>query len=1240
MKSTWKRTGGAGLALLGAAVLLWTAVDYGKQGVDGGFEYRAGLVSAELTGVVAEPGAASGDMGESPAGGRLEVPKWLGGKRVARVGPRAFCPCTNTISVKIPRRVTRIGEEAFAGCKNLVWVELPAGLERVEDGLFRNCRSMAESVLPPRVAEIGAHAYSGCAQLSRLTLPGNLRFLGPHAFSGCHSLERLELPQGIDNIPEGAFEGCVGLQSIRLPAGVTNIGARAFAGCVSLAEIELPASLRSIGDEAFAGCEGLLGMELPSGLEAMEGGVFAGCSRLEDLSVREGNVRYKTEEGALLTADGRVLLASSARPGGTPSIPDGVLEIADGAFADCEWLESVSLPASVERLGARAFAGCRHLKTVELPSGLSAMGLECFRRTGLERVALPPGVKTLADGVFSGCEALEEIRLVPGLEAVGEETFRECSRLTGIRLPETVREVHSTAFVDCSSLGAVDVADGNPVFSSVDGVLFRDGGNELACYPGAKGGSYAVPTGTKRIGPHAFRASGVERVSVPESVESIGESAFRDCRRLHQATLGDGIREIGASAFAGCDALWKCLLPQSLERAGDGIFAGCRGLLMLVVPDGLLAEGMPDDSWQVPPFCTVRSRSAWEAEGRGQRAGTATDPFFGLYADADLDVVSFEGTVLATSAIPDPENNDYDHCLYALLVELDSVLSETPASTNIARVVLVNSPIMKDRTLIPTNEFVPGDKVFFLCADYDAMPQEIQEIQLSDDIQSFEHLPYYPLMTRKLAAFRKTGNKDFAKREITVLPIRSLPKDEHAAEARRERIQGELRRIESEVARHGGSFEAWRAEYRPIGEKWLQLCREDHAGWIRDSYFAAGGPETAYQTQEYIEGILPYKQYLEANNIDLIVVRMPTKWDFAARVLASDDFEENPAWMEHYHECLKHDIEIIDPMPEMWRERFDWPMFYFYTKLKEFHPFEGTSFVVAKETAKVLKRYSYEASASEITLADADFETDLPYFSWPEGNDKFEPGKVMPFQKVVRDGAPIGNLVPSSGSPFVFLSNSFFWYPQRPLGASVPGYTAYFLQALPDWFYQDGAHGHLIKSLCSRQALLNGRRAVVMVGDHKSWGSIPAIPKYILDHATRITLEKTLAPSSEEITLGNPDGFGVHLEDDGRLSFAMAEKPPAQRSKQLEMSFEIPGMAGKSTCMVRVNFTEAHNVGVNLTDVQGEESFDTCFLSSGLNQCADLFVPVSGSNLAVKVVFRAFRPEMTCTVNNVELWYY
>ena len=59
------------------------------------------------------------------------------------------------------------------------------------------------------------------------------------------------------------------------------------------------------------------------------------------------------------------------------------------------------------------------------------------------------------------------------------------------------------------------------------------------------------------------------------------------------------------------------------------------------------------------------------------------EPFFELYEGLPLETVSFEGTIRAASMIPDPAKNDYDSCLYALFVELNSVLSKTALSSEI-----------------------------------------------------------------------------------------------------------------------------------------------------------------------------------------------------------------------------------------------------------------------------------------------------------------------------------------------------------------------------------------------------------------------------------------------------------------------------------------------------------------------------------------------------------------------------
>ena len=840
-------------------------------------------------------------------------------------------------------------------------------------------------------------------------------------------------------------------------------------------------------------------------------------------------------------------------------------------------------------------------------------GLALFPSTRGGRYEVPEGVRAIGDGAFAGCGLLEEVSIPGSVERLGEE-----------------------AFEGCGGLRSVEVAEENPVFSVRDRVLFRDGGAELVLYPGAKGGTYAVPEGTERIAPGAFRGSRVERVDVPGTVKTVAADAFRDCRNLRRVVLAEGVEELGEAAFAGCGALWEFEMPDSTVRAGKGLFAGCGGLMLAVVPDSLAGAG---EAWQVPDGCAIVARSAWEEERKGRRFGSAVAPFYGLYTGKDLDTAVFEGTVLAASALPDPEKNDYDDCLCALLVEVDSVLSTTPASADVERVVLVNVPVLEGRTLLRQNVFEPGDKVCCTCAPCEAMPQGILEIQLSDDIQSFEHRPYYPLRIEKIPAFRETGNRDFAKREITILPVRTLPRDAGAAAARRERMRKEIARVESELAEHGGSFAAWKEEYKPVAEKYGRLRAEGWAGWIGDSYFAAGGRETDYHTQAYIEQILPYKKYLESNNIDLIVVRIPSKWDFAARVLAADEFQENPAWMEHYYECLKNDIEIIDPMPAMWKARFDYPLFYFYHFPDERHPLEGMSFVLAKEIADVLERYPYPKSATEIVLKDVLYETDDPLFFWPGGNGKFDSSKNLVFKQAVRDGEPVDQFVIFSGSPFLFLSNSYFWFPQRPLGASVPGYAAYFLQAVPDWRYRGGI-GNLMVSYLMEPHLLDFRRAVVMGGAFDAWRDLPAIPKYIQDGARRIVLEKTVDASSDEITIHCHDSFSHSVAEDGALWFEAAGNPQAQSADHFDLGFAIPDMDGKSTVMIRANIVTPDICTVDLADAGSGEVVDTVRVLPDGRPKVDFFLPLPIPGRDVELRFIPRHPEKGMYVKNVEFWYY
>lgn len=632
-----------------------------------------------------------------------------------------------------------------------------------------------------------------------------------------------------------------------------------------------------------------------------------------------------------------------------------------------------------------------------------------------------------------------------------------------------------------------------------------------------------------------------------------------------------------------------------------------------------------------------------EAEVYAASEKEKREPFYKLYRDSKLNSICFEGMIRAVSTIPDPETNDYDNCLYALFVEIDSLFSNIAYDAKIACEVIIDAPIMKDKTVLQNNIFLPGDKIWCTCVDYDSMPQAIKEIQLSDDIQSYEHQQYYVLTINKIKGFSSDGNKSFAKREITILPIQKLPKDEKIAVARATRIQNEIKRIEEEINKHGGSFDAWKEEYKSIDSKYRNLCKEDWKGWIGNSYFyAKGSEESEYNTAEYITGIMPYKKYLDENNIDLILIRYPSRSDFAARVLGSDEFQENPAWVEHYYECLKSDIEIVDPMPEMWEHRFDYPMFYFYNLPTESHPLEGELMVAANVLSEVLKRYSLPKEENTISLRETTHKSSDPRYFYPSGNLLFNTEENIVYKQAIQNDISIKTLQLNSSHPVIFLSNSYLGgSPFRETGASVPAYSSYFLQTKPDWLYQDGIGNPMIRNLISSPELLANRRAVVMVGAFNMWnGAFPPFPKYIADNAKSLSLEKTLNFMKDITNLDNGSFIFTQTENGSTEFTQNAEMERANKNFKIELN--VPhGPTGKETCMLRINFSGYNTyITLNVQDSDSQTILDTTTLAPGINLHTDVFIPISVDSRTISIQFRPKYPYHKFYIKNIELWYY
>ena len=87
--------------------------------------------------------------------------------------------------------------------------------------------------------------------------------------------------------------------------------------------------------------------------------------------------------------------------------------------------------------------------------------------------------------------------------------------------------------MDSSSLISINVDENNKDYTDLNGVLFSKDKTSLIVYPSGCAGDYIVPN----------------------TVETIESSAFRDCENLSSITVPVSVASIGNGAFMGCSGL-------------------------------------------------------------------------------------------------------------------------------------------------------------------------------------------------------------------------------------------------------------------------------------------------------------------------------------------------------------------------------------------------------------------------------------------------------------------------------------------------------------------------------------------------------------------------------------------------------------------------------------------------------------------------------------------------------------
>ncbi len=136
-------------------------------------------------------------------------------------------------------------------------------------------------------------------------------------------------------------------------------------------------------------------------------------------------------------------------------IADGVTNIGELVFFQCNALTSVTIGAGVTSIENTAFAYCTALASIDIPDNVTTIGKAAFAGcTALKSVAIGDGVESIEQGAFAGCTALASVTIGDGVEIIGKNAFDSCSALTSIIIGAGVKSVGNEAF-HCMKLASV-----------------------------------------------------------------------------------------------------------------------------------------------------------------------------------------------------------------------------------------------------------------------------------------------------------------------------------------------------------------------------------------------------------------------------------------------------------------------------------------------------------------------------------------------------------------------------------------------------------------------------------------------------------------------------------------------------------------------------------------------------------------------------------------------------------------
>lgn len=213
-------------------------------------------------------------------------------------------------------------------------------------------------------------------------------------------------------------------------------------------------------------------------------------------------------------------------------IPEGVEIISGFTFADCDFIESVTLPASLKEIECGAFTMCDQLKNVTF---------KC-----------PENLEHIESFAFSNTPWQDRKIEENGVIIIGKHLVGVSPKIEYLSIPETITHICGAAFLK-SNIKHLEIHNG-----------------------------------VVEIGSYAFNNSSIESIALPDSLVKIERYAFADCKNLKELILPKSVSYIGTCALYNLPETEITILNSNEDE--EYIFDSCFGFIDYLADNAEIAN--------------------------------------------------------------------------------------------------------------------------------------------------------------------------------------------------------------------------------------------------------------------------------------------------------------------------------------------------------------------------------------------------------------------------------------------------------------------------------------------------------------------------------------------------------------------------------------------------------------------------------------------------------------------------